>query len=51
MESRRIPGAFKRGSKYRGEWLIPRAIAETWQRDERGRKSASTSGNGNGQHA
>jgi predicted transcriptional regulator len=38
-EIRRIPGAFKRGSKYRGEWLIPRTTAETWVRDERGRKS------------
>jgi predicted transcriptional regulator len=36
---RRIPGAFKRGSKYRGEWLIPRKTAETWKRDHRGRKS------------
>ncbi|MEM6281775.1 MAG: hypothetical protein AAF787_06250 [Chloroflexota bacterium] len=38
-EDRRIPGAFKRGSKYRGEWLIPRDTAENWQRDQRGRKS------------
>ncbi|MEO0561211.1 MAG: hypothetical protein AAF125_03810 [Chloroflexota bacterium] len=38
-EARRIPGAFKRGSKYRGEWLIPRDTAESWERDERGRKS------------
>lgn len=38
-ELRRIPGAFKRGSKYRGEWRIPRDIALTWKRDERGRKS------------
>lgn len=37
-EKRRIPGAFKRGSKYRGEWLIPRTTAETWKRDERGRR-------------
>ncbi len=40
-ENRRIPGAYKRGSKYRGEWLIPRDTAENWQRDERGRKSVS----------
>jgi predicted transcriptional regulator len=38
--SRRIPGAFKRGSKYRGEWRIPRDTALKWKRDERGRKSA-----------
>jgi predicted transcriptional regulator len=38
-ELRRIPGAFKRGSKYRGEWLIPRDTAESWRRDGRGRKS------------
>ncbi len=37
-ESRRIPGAYKRGSKYRGEWRIPRSTAERWQRDGRGRK-------------
>jgi|GEM_PF-2570382 len=35
---RRIPGAVKQGSKYRGEWLIPRAAAESWQQDRRGRK-------------
>ena len=37
--SRRIPGAFKRGSKYRGEWRIPHDTALKWKRDERGRKS------------
>jgi predicted transcriptional regulator len=41
-ENRRIQGAFKRGSKYRGEWLIPRETAENWKRDERGRKSTKT---------
>lgn len=35
---RRIPGAIKQGSKYRGEWLIPRSAAESWQQDRRGRK-------------
>ncbi len=58
-DKRRIPGAYKRGSKYRGEWLIPRETAENWKRDERGRKSvkrengngnANGSANGNGKH-
>lgn len=35
---RRLPGAFKQGSKYRGEWRIPRAAAEAWRRDPRGRR-------------
>lgn len=35
---RRIPGAVKLGSRYRGEWKIPRAVAENWKRDGRGRK-------------
>lgn len=39
-DEKRIPGAFKKGSKYRGEWRIPRATAEAWQRDPRGRKKA-----------
>lgn len=38
-DQRRIPGAVKVGSKYRGEWRIPRDTAEAWQRDPRGRKS------------
>lgn len=50
-DKRRIPGAFKRGSKYRGEWLIPRDTAENWKRDERGRKSVRrTNGRKNGNH-
>jgi hypothetical protein len=36
---RRIPGAIKRGGKRRGVWLIPREIAENWQRSPAGRKS------------
>jgi hypothetical protein len=35
---RRIPGAVKEGSKYRGEWRIPRTVAENWKRDPRGSK-------------
>lgn len=35
---RRVPGAFKVGSERRGEWRIPREVAETWTRDPRGRK-------------
>lgn len=35
---RRIPGAYKQGSKWRGNWRIPRAVAENWQRDSRGKK-------------
>jgi hypothetical protein len=36
---RRIPGAVKEGSKYRGEWKIPRDVAEKWERSAAGRKS------------
>lgn len=34
---RRIPGAVRVGPKWRGEWRIPRRVAESWQRDPRGR--------------
>ena len=37
---RRIPGAVKIGSTFRGEWRIPRDSAQNWQRSARGRKSA-----------
>lgn len=39
QEERRLPGAYKQGSKYRGEWRIPRATAETWVQAKRGPKS------------
>lgn len=35
---RKLPGAYKVGSTYRGEWRIPRRVAETWKRDPRGRQ-------------
>lgn len=35
---RRIPGAVRVGSRWRGEWRIPRRVAESWQRDPRGRR-------------
>lgn len=35
---RRLPGAVKEGSVYRGEWKIPRSVAENWQRDNRGKR-------------
>lgn len=51
-DKRRIPGAYKRGSKYRGEWLIPRETALNWKRDDRGRKSVkSTNGNHRNSHS
>lgn len=37
-EKRRIPGAEKVGSTFRGEWKIPRESAENWRRSKRGRK-------------
>lgn len=37
---RRLPGAFKEGDKYRGEWKIPLETAQQWQRSARGRKSS-----------
>lgn len=37
-DQRRLPGAYKEGSFRRGVWKIPRAVAEAWQRDPRGRK-------------
>jgi hypothetical protein len=36
-DQRRIPGAYKVGSKFRGEWRIPRATAEALERDPRGK--------------
>jgi hypothetical protein len=36
---RRIPGAYKEGDERRGEWRIPRQLAEQWERDTRGRKA------------
>lgn len=38
-EKRQLPGAEKVGSKYRGEWRIPRAVALAWQPRKRGRPS------------
>jgi len=35
---RRLPGAIKEGSKFRGVWKIPRDVAEKWERSPRGRK-------------
>lgn len=37
-DQRRLPGAFKEGSKFRGEWRIPRATADNWKRSPKGRK-------------
>lgn len=34
---RRIPGAYKVGSKYRGEWRIPLSTARNWQPSKAGR--------------
>ncbi|RMG87926.1 MAG: hypothetical protein D6712_04720 [Chloroflexi bacterium] len=39
-DEKQLPGAYKVGSKFRGEWRIPRATAEAWQRDPRGRKKS-----------
>lgn len=36
-EERRIKGAKKNGSKYRGEWEIPESAVLTFKRDGRGR--------------
>lgn len=36
-DQRRIQGAEKVGSKYRGEWRIPRESAENFQRSAAGR--------------
>lgn len=34
---RRLPGAKKEGSTYRGQWQIPRTSAEAFKRSEAGR--------------
>ena len=39
LEQRRLPGAEKVGDTFRGEWRIPRDVAEKFQRSTRGRKS------------
>jgi transcriptional regulator with XRE-family HTH domain len=36
-QERRIKGAVKKGSKYRGEWTIPESAVATFERDGRGR--------------
>jgi len=38
---KKLPGVFKVGSKYRGEWRIPRITAEAWEPDARGRGKKS----------
>lgn len=38
---RRIPGAYKVGDEWRGEWRIPRDSAKAWQRSPKGRKMPS----------
>ena len=35
---KRLPGAYKIGSKQRGTWLIPRRTAESFKPDTRGRR-------------
>lgn len=40
-EQRRIPGAEKIGGRFRGDWRIPRASAERFERSKRGRKPDS----------
>jgi hypothetical protein len=37
-DERRIQGAYKVGTKFRGDWRIPREGAENFQRSTRGRK-------------
>jgi DeoR/GlpR family transcriptional regulator of sugar metabolism len=34
-DQRRIPGAYKIGTKYRGQWRIPPEAADHWQKWER----------------